>query len=71
MYPGSYTPANYKLATECAFTFTLATKYSQEYIIKREGEYPTPLYPSVVTLSEVHDLYNVIHMYWNFTACTI
>ena len=38
-------------------------------IIKREGEYPpTPVYPSVVTLS---DLYNVIHTCWNLTACTI
>ena len=35
--------------------------YCQEYIIKREEEYPTPVYPSVVTPAKVHDLYNVIH----------
>ena len=35
----------------------------QEYIIEREGEYPTPVYPSVVSLDRGHDLYNVIHTY--------
>ena len=44
--------------------------YYQEYIIKREGEYPTPVYPSVVTLSEVHDLYNVIHTCWLYYLTT-
>ena len=33
----------------------------QEYIIEREGEYPTPVYPSVVSLDRGHDLYTVIH----------
>ena len=35
----------------------------QEYIIEREGEYPTPVYPSVVSLDRGHDLYNIIHTY--------
>ena len=30
-------------------------------MIEREGEYPTPVYPSVVSLDRGHDLYNVIH----------
>ena len=33
----------------------------QEYIIEREGEYPTPVYHSVVSLDRGHDLYNIIH----------
>ena len=37
--------------------------YHQEYIIEREGEYPTPVYHSVVSLDRGHDLYNVIHTY--------
>ena len=42
------------------------TRYSffyhhQEYMIEREGEYPTPVYLSVVSLDRGHDLYNVIH----------
>ena len=32
-----------------------------EYIIEREGEYPTPVYHSVVSLDRGHDLYNIIH----------
>ena len=32
-------------------------------IIEREGEYPTPVYPSVVSLDREHNLYNVIHTY--------
>ena len=35
----------------------------QEYIIEREGEYPTPVYHSVVSLDRGHDLYNDIHTY--------
>ena len=35
----------------------------QEYILEREGEYPTPVYHSVVSLDRGHDLYNVIHTY--------
>ena len=38
------------------------SRYYQEYIIEREGEYPTPVYHSVVSLDMGHDLYNVIHM---------
>ena len=38
-------------------------QYWQEYIIEREGEYPTPVYHSVVSLDRGHDLYNVIHTY--------
>ena len=34
-----------------------AYKFNQEYIIKREGEYPTPLYPSVVAVEQGYDLY--------------
>ena len=30
-------------------------------IIEREGEYPTPVYHSVVSLDGGYDLYNVIH----------
>ena len=37
----------------------------QEYVIEREGEYPTPVYHSVVSLDRGHDLYNVIHTYHN------
>ena len=33
----------------------------QEYIIEREGEYPTPVYHSVLSLDRGHDLYNIIH----------
>ena len=35
--------------------------YYQEYIIEREGEYPTLVYHSVVSLDRRRDLYNVIH----------
>ena len=38
--------------------------YYQEYIIKREGEYPIPVYHSVVALTQGHDLYS--HM-WHFS----
>ena len=38
-------------------------KYYQEYIIEREGEYPTPVYRSVVSLDRRLDLYNIIHTY--------
>ena len=31
------------------------------YIIEREGEYPTPVYPSVVSLDRGCDIYNIIH----------
>ena len=31
--------------------------------MEREGEYPTLVYHSVVSLDRGHDLYNVIHMY--------
>ena len=33
----------------------------QEYIIEREGEYPIPVYHSIVALVRGHDLYNIIH----------
>ena len=32
-------------------------------LIEREGEYPTPVYHSVVSLDRGHDLYNIIHTY--------
>ena len=37
------------------------TRY-QEYIIEKEGEYPTSLWACVTTLYGVHDLCNDIHM---------
>ena len=44
-------------------TIILSSYNYQEYIIEREGEYPTPVYHSVVSLDRGHDLYNVIHTY--------
>ena len=35
--------------------------YEQEYIIEREGEYPTSLWACVTTLYGGHDLCNDIH----------
>ena len=35
--------------------------FQQEYIIEKEGEYPTSLWHCVTTLSQVHDLCNNIH----------
>ena len=41
--------------------FATVCDRKQEYIIEREGEYPTPIYHSVVSLDRGRDLYNVIH----------
>ena len=40
----------------------------QEYIIKREGEYPTPVYHSVVSLARGHDLLFIVVEFHNLTA---
>ena len=34
---------------------------------RREGEYPTPVYPSVVSLDQGHDLYNGVFVQSRFT----
>ena len=49
----------------CVFSVQLYSLYTylQEYLIEREGEYPTPVYHSVVSLDRGYDLYNVIHIY--------
>ena len=43
-----------------------ASLYNQEYIIEREGEYPTSLWACVTTLYGGHDLCNDIHIQSGF-----
>ena len=42
--------------------------YCREYAMKREGEYPTPVCPSVVALDQVHDL--DLHVVVRLRKCT-
>ena len=44
-------------------------QYLQEYIIEKEGEYPTSLWYCVTTLYGGHDLCNDIHEQSGFTIC--
>ena len=43
-------------------TITMHCYHDQEYIVEREGEYPTSLWAYVTTLYGGHDLCNDIHM---------
>ena len=45
------------------------TTLDQEYIIEKEGEYPTSLWACVTTLYGGHDLCNDIHIHSGFTDC--
>ena len=45
------------------------SSYYQEYIIEKEGEYPTSLWYCVTTLYGGHDLCNNIHIQSGFTDC--
>ena len=45
------------------------TLLSKEYIIEKEGEYPTSLWYCITTLYGVHDLCKNIHIQSGFTVC--
>ena len=52
---------NYTINLYQEYTHIYIYIYIYIYIIEREGEYPTPVYHSVVSLDRGPDLYNIIY----------